>query len=169
MTNKENKMPQTWKAACKFLTQSISQHNNKVLKRSYRIFYGSKVPDISISNYVIRIYKYARCSEACIVVALIYIERLLKKNLEMTLDELSVHRLFLSAIILAIKFYDDEYYNNKFYAKMGGVACHDLNKLERKFIRYLDYDLTVKSELFEQYSKDLIERETINASHDNVQ
>ena len=61
-------------------------------------------------------------------------------------------------MVLAIKFSDDEYFNNKFYAKMGGISCKDLNKLETNFFQALNYDLTVMPETFEKYSNFLISK-----------
>ena len=64
----------------------------------------------------------------------------------------------LSAIVVAIKFWDDEYYKKKSYAEIGGVNNRDLNRLEAKFLHYLNYDLTVTPEVFERYTKELIQR-----------
>jgi len=34
--------------------------------------------------------------------------------------------------MLAKKFFDDAYHNNSYFAKVGGVACEELNQMELK-------------------------------------
>ena len=67
-----------------------------------------------------RIHKYASCSKECFILALIYIDRLIQRN-NFLLTELNVHRVVITAVLLAAKFFDDAYYNNAYYAKVGGV------------------------------------------------
>ena len=38
------------------------------------------------------------------------------------MTSLTVHRLLITAVMLAAKLMDDKYYNNAYYAKIGGVA-----------------------------------------------
>ena len=64
----------------------------------------------------------------------------------------------ISAIVLAIKFYDDNYYNNEYYSKIGGISCLEMNKLESELLSLLNFDLHVLPEVFEQYSQDLAAR-----------
>eukprot|EP00826_Nyctotherus_ovalis_P058095 TRINITY_DN7964_c0_g1_i12.p2 TRINITY_DN7964_c0_g1~~TRINITY_DN7964_c0_g1_i12.p2 ORF type:complete len:100 (+),score=20.26 TRINITY_DN7964_c0_g1_i12:232-531(+) len=87
-------MPESWAAVCKFFDQAIAQSKSeqKAPKKASRTFHGTKVPHISITGYITRIHKYAKCSESCLVIAFIYIQRLLKRNAEMTLNELNAHR-----------------------------------------------------------------------------
>ena len=70
--------------------------------------------------YLERIKKYARCSDSCFVVALIYIDRLIETQ-NVVLTSLNVHRLVITSLMLAAKFFDDLFYNNAFYAKLGGT------------------------------------------------
>jgi len=43
-----------------------------------RVFYSSRAPDVSIEDYVLRLWKYFQCSEECFVVALVYLDRVKK-------------------------------------------------------------------------------------------
>lgn len=47
---------------------------------------------------------------------------------------MDVFRLFLTALTLAAKYYDDCYYANKRYAEVGGVCTRELNSLEASFL-----------------------------------
>ena len=39
----------------------------------------------------------------------------------------NVHRLMITAVTIATKYYDDLYFKNTFYAKLGGIATDLLN------------------------------------------
>ena len=62
---------------------------------------------------------------------------------------------------MAIKFHDDEYYDNKFYAKVGGISCLDLNELESVFLKCLDYNLFIMPETYEERLNNLISNNEI--------
>ena len=79
---------------------------------------------ISFTDF--RIHKYASCSNECFILALIYIDRLIQRN-NFLLTELNVHRVVITAVLLAAKFFDDAYYNNAYYAKVGGVLVSEMN------------------------------------------
>ena len=58
--------------------------------------------------------------------------------------------------MLAAKFFDDKYYNNKYYALVGGIKNQELNLLERVFLENLQYQLFVLPEIFGKYSERLV-------------
>ncbi|KMZ80188.1 cyclin2 like protein [Plasmodium vivax India VII] len=114
-------------------------------------FHASKVPDISIKNYVERIGKYTGCSNECFVLLIIYLDRIVKVNEDISLSLLCIHRLLITATMIAAKFFDDLYYSNAFYAKVGGVSTEEINKLEGTFLHLIDYNLFVSSEEYDLY------------------
>ena len=63
----------------------------------------------------------------------------------MAVTSLTVHRLVITAVMLAAKLMDDKYYNNAFYAKIGGVTTSELNHMELEMLRMLDYRTFVSS------------------------
>jgi Cyclin len=87
--------------------------------------------------------------------ALIYIDRLIQRN-GFLLTELNVHRVIVTAILLAAKFFDDAYYNNAYYAKVGGVMVSEMNGLEVDFLFRINFSLHVPPELFQQYRVELL-------------
>ena len=101
-----------------------------------------------------RIHKYASCSNECFVLALVYIDRLIQRN-NFLLTELNVHRVVITAILLAAKFFDDAYYNNAYYAKVGGVLISEMNGLEVDFLFRINFSLHVPPELFHKYRAEL--------------
>ena len=102
-----------------------------------------------------RIHKYASCSTECFILALIYIDRLIQRN-SFVLSELNVHRVVITAVLLAAKFFDDAYYNNAYYAKVGGVHVSEMNSLEVDFLFRINFSLHVSPEVFHKYNAELI-------------
>eukprot|EP00899_Mesostigma_viride_P002226 jgi/Mesvir1/12003/Mv00307-RA.1 len=118
-------------------------------------FHGLRAPDISIRAYLERIEKYADCSPQSFVVAYVYIVRLCTMYPDFAITSTNVHRLLITAIMIAAKFLDDIYFNNSYYAKVGGISCAELNLLERNFLRCVDFDLNVTEQEFTWYLRHL--------------
>jgi len=122
-------------------------------------FHALKAPGIGILQYLERIHKYASCSSECFILALIYIDRLIQRN-NFLLTELNVHRVVITAVLLAAKFFDDAYYNNAYYAKVGGVLVSEMNGLEVDFLFRINFSLHATPELFEKYRAELLSHST---------
>lgn len=114
-------------------------------------FHGVREPAMGIKEYVIRVRKFFRCTRECYVLALIFIDRVIKRHAHITVSILSSHRLLICAMTLAAKFQDDEFYTNSFYAKVGGIQLEEMNSLELKMLQLLDYKLFVTPAEFEVY------------------
>lgn len=67
-----------------------------------------------------------------------------------------MHRVVITAILLAAKFFDDAYYNNAYYAKVGGVLVSEMNGLEVDFLFRINFSLHVTPELFHKYREELM-------------
>ncbi|KAK9282085.1 hypothetical protein L1049_004997 [Liquidambar formosana] len=124
------------------------------IKDVITIFHGSRAPTLSIRQYIDRIFKYSGCSPACFVIAHIYLDRFLQR-LDLHLTSLNVHRLLITGVMVAAKFIDDAFFNNAYYAKVGGVSTEELNRLEMKFLFSLDFRLQVSVETFKRYCSEL--------------
>lgn len=124
-------------------------------------FYSVRAPTISISDYLRRIATYFECSPECFVICLVYIDRLVRANPDFMITELNVHRLLVTSAMLAAKFFDDYYYNNSYYARVGGISSvREMNELEIRFMRLINYRLHVTPEDYERY------REYVNRAMD---
>ncbi|OEU10606.1 cyclin-domain-containing protein [Fragilariopsis cylindrus CCMP1102] len=118
-------------------------------------FHALKAPGIGVEAYLERVQKYASCSNECFILALIYIDRLIERN-NFLLTELNVHRVVITAILLAAKFFDDAYYNNAYYAKVGGVLVSELNGLEVDFLFRINFSLHASPDVFQKYKAELV-------------
>ena len=125
------------------------------------VFHAVHRPNISIRDYLARIQKYAGCTTESFVLCLVYIDRIIQKNKNYAISSLNVHRLLITAVMLAAKFSEDTYYNNAYYAKIGGVPCEELNKLELEFLFLVNFSLNVTAEVFEKYRLELV-RHTVS-------
>lgn len=118
-------------------------------------FHALKAPGIGVEAYLDRVHKYASCSNECFILALIYIDRLIERN-NFLLTDLNVHRVVITAILLAAKFFDDAYYNNAYYAKIGGLLVSELNGLEVDFLFRINFSLHVQPDVFAKYKAELV-------------
>jgi len=117
------------------------------MRDSVAAFDGLSRPEISIGHYLDRIFKYSGCSPSCFVIAHIYIDHFLHRTRAL-LNPLNVHRLIITTVMLAAKVFDDRYYNNAYYARVGGVSTRELNRLEMKLLFTLDFKLQVDPQTF---------------------
>ncbi|RDY13265.1 Cyclin-P3-1, partial [Mucuna pruriens] len=125
--------------------------NEKLLVSSTKsdpitMFHGSKAPNMSVTQYVERIFKYSHCSPSCFVIAQIYMDTFLHKTGGF-LTSFNAHRLLITSVMVAAKFLDDKYYSNAYYAKVGGVSTEEMNKME--------IELFVTRDLFLKYCEKL--------------
>lgn len=145
-----------------FLLTSVVEDNNSKINSlesassSASSFNVKKVPAISIKGYLERIAKYAPCSGHCFVLSLIYLDRIIENNKNFVISSRNVHRLLITSIMLASKFYEDRYMDNKFYARVGGIPVAELNQLEVDFVFLIHFELTVEPEVFNRYQCQLL-------------
>jgi hypothetical protein len=108
-------------------------------------FFNPVAPPITLDDYVKRIIHYTRVavSPVNIGVALMYIERIQKREL-CDINDNTIFRLFLTAFLVAFKRMDDPpVMKNKDYSKIAGVSLRELNEMEIIFVKALDFDLGV--------------------------
>ncbi|GAB4829601.1 hypothetical protein Ancab_019269 [Ancistrocladus abbreviatus] len=136
------------------LERSVQKNEMSQIKDVLTVFHGARAPSISIQQYIDRIYKYAGCSPSCFIVAYIYVDRYLERA-DAHLTSFNVHRLLITCITVAAKFIDDAFFNNAYYAKVGGVSTLEMNKLEMKFLFSIDFRLRVSVKTFQRYCSEL--------------
>ncbi|KAM7472022.1 hypothetical protein LguiA_010205 [Lonicera macranthoides] len=115
------------------------------------VFHGLSRPTISVQSYLDRILKYANCSPSCFVVAYVYLDRFTQRQPTLPINSFNVHRLLITSVMVAAKFLDDMYYNNAYYAKVGGITTTEMNFLEVDFLFGLGFHLNVTPTTFHTY------------------
>lgn len=128
--------------------ESGNAHLRHDFSRSYDYFCTMYVPSLSIERYVKHIVTYVPCSCEAFIFALAYLQRLHKAGFP--LHPRTIHRLFITALVIAIKTHDDQCFSMSFYAKLGGVHTEDLKGMEIQFLaNLLDFrtDISVEEYL----------------------
>jgi hypothetical protein len=108
-------------------------------------------PPMGIDDYLKRIHANFLCSDECYVIALVLVDRIGKIDAALKLCSLNVHRLVVCAVMLAAKFHDDIYAPNAYYAEVGGLGLKEMNQLEARLLKLLDWKVNVTSEEFREY------------------
>lgn len=122
------------------------------VQRAATVFDSSAIPPVGIEQYLLRLFKTFRCSDAAFIAALVVVDRLLEYEggrLPLTLR--NVHRIFFASLVVTVKYHEDLVYSNSHYAKAGGVHLKEVNRLEKVILAALDFDLRVTIEEYERY------------------
>ncbi|MDR3442425.1 MAG: hypothetical protein P4L65_05355 [Legionella sp.] len=105
-------------------------------------FYTVCVSAISLEEYLKRHLIYLRLKEHHLIYLCIYVDRFFANNSDY-LHPLNTHRVLTSLLLLAIKYTDDNHFNNVVHANCAGVTLTEINKLEVQALMILNYNLYV--------------------------
>jgi hypothetical protein len=139
-----------------FLTKIFSEiiEDNKHKKENLvkDCFYIKNLSNLKFIDYIKRIFKYLKPENSTIIISLMYIDILLnQKKDELFLTKNNIFKIYLTAIVLAIKYNEDDFYDNNYISKVGGVSFAEMNNLEREFLQIIDYRLYIDYCLFKRY------------------
>ena len=118
-------------------------------------FISKKIPSISIKDYIERLLKYTKTLNEIVIIVLIYLDTICAKH-KLNLNYYNIHKFIFASFIVAIKFYEDDYYSINYYAKLGGIPKKEAISLEYEFLSLIDFKLFVKQELYDKYYNNLI-------------
>ncbi|GAA5809599.1 hypothetical protein MFLAVUS_003010 [Mucor flavus] len=143
------------------LLERITKTNDRIQQTSrhtspYACFYARVIPNIDIQAYLVRILKYCPCANECFLSLLVYFDRMSRNSSGLRIDSFNIHRLVITGIMVASKFFSDVFYTNTRYAKVGGLPVSELNALELQFLKLNSFKLNVKVEELQQYGDQLL-------------
>lgn len=118
-------------------------------------FHSLQPPALSIEQFLERLLKHAMCSNETVILSLIYIDRIIEYNRSFVLTSLNIHRLLITSLMVAAKWFDDKYYTNSYYAMLGGISTAELNSLEINFLFLINFSLNVSEESYRRYFNEL--------------
>ena len=128
--------------------------------RGYRyepsVFHALQAPSVSPSDYLYRLIKHSHCTRSAFIIAFYYLERVAEKGVDLGINSLSVHRLLLTAVLLAIKYLEDVLYDNAHFAIVGGLDVQELNMLELDMLKVLNFRLHISPEEFTEFEQKLL-------------
>ena len=105
----------------------------------------------NIAEFIKALYDCAQFSPECCIICLVYINRLIAFT-EMPLQPTNWRPLMLCSLLVAQKVWDDRYLTNSDFAFIYPFfVTEEINKLEQKFLELIQYNVTVKSNLYAKY------------------
>ena len=104
-------------------------------------------------DYIIHCYRNLSFSSDLLILSMMILDKLLSKNFILT--PVNIHKIFFLCMMETQKYYSDENYKNKDYAKIGGMTADELLELELEFMNYMDFNIFIKDEDYKKYKKNL--------------
>lgn len=105
----------------------------------------------SIFQIIKSIYTIAEFSSECLVISLLYIERLCS-TAKMALLRNNWQPILLSAMVVAQKVWDDRCLSNADFSVIAAsYSLRDVNELERQFLEMLQYNVSISASLYASY------------------
>ena len=130
--------------------KNLENYSEILNKQSRMVFSSNIIPNISLQDYLIRIQTYSNVEKSTLIISLMYIDRLCNKA-NITLTYYNIHRILFSAILLSIKYNEDSFYDNKYYAQIAGVKTKELKTLEYNFAKMINCTFYISKEDYEKY------------------
>ncbi|KAI1269766.1 cyclin-domain-containing protein [Xylariaceae sp. FL1019] len=121
-------------------------------------FHSRTAPGISVLDYLQRLAKHATLTPPLLLSVVLYIDRLCAHYPDFTINTLTVHRFLITAATVAGKGLSDSFWNNSFYARVGGVKVAELKLLEVEFLYRVDWRIVPEHEMLKAYYRGLVDR-----------
>jgi len=146
------------------LVDAISNVLERVCERNDRFistiniltrFHVLREQDITIHSFLRRIAVTWSCSQESLVIALIYMDRLIQEDRCFMVNSLSIHRVIITSILLAVKFVEDSIRKNAYYGEVMYVTDKELNMLEIDFLFRIKFNLWIQKSLYDDYNNRL--------------
>jgi hypothetical protein len=116
-----------------------------------------QLPPIAFTDFVERLVQFMHCAEECFVIAVDYALRLADSG-AVALTPLTIHRVFGTCVVIAVKYHEDEFpYSMAYYAQVVGVSLCELCLMERFVLKHLDFSAFVSEEQYKRNAASLSE------------
>ena len=148
-------------------SKQLKNYKEILKKQSKMAFTANLIPNISVEKYLIRIQTYANMEKSTLIIGLILIDRLCQIS-NLTLTYYNIHRILFTAILVSIKYNEDSYFENKYYAEIAGVKLKELQLLEYHFISLIQFNLFIKNDLYKKYQLYLDNFDFENEENSNI-
>jgi hypothetical protein len=114
---------------------------------------------LTIKKYLENLVKVTQIESSTLIAMLIYIDRLCEIN-NFIINSFNVYRIIFSSFVIAIKYNEEKYFDNKFFSKLAGMSLTEMNLLESIYLNLIDYKLYISDEEFFIYCENI--HDTIN-------
>ena len=131
-------------------------YSSIIIRQKENIFSLKKKPSISITSYLRRIIMYSRIEMSTLFLSIVYLHKILEKNLFLT--DYNVYKLLSISILISLKYNEDKISNNTFYAQVFGISLRDVNSLEYSYLKLLDFCVFIDHQSIKQFFNYLYRR-----------
>lgn len=135
-------------AACEMVGLYLCNMAHATPHSTVRSMYDAvSEPKITLPCYFERIRHYSLATPESILCSVVLIKKIVANGLlQVTLQ--NVHRLFVTAVMVFAKFYDDEIDSNCRWARIAGLKRCEINNMEIMFLNHCQFDLRVSPDQF---------------------
>ena len=130
--------------------KNLENYKENMKQQKKSIFFSTEVPEISVLDYLYRIQNFSDAEDNTFILALIYIDKICE-TASIVLSENNIHRILFMSILTAIKYNEDLYYDNEYYAKIAGISTKELKKMELEYLKLIKFELYVNKSKFDKY------------------
>jgi hypothetical protein len=133
-----NQLSQTSKLLCGESTSTVSTHHyiTRIVRVLNEIYDRNDSTRIGLKSTGMNI----------LVLATIYIDRLLELQKTFVLHPLNLHRVIFAAVIASIKYSEDAVPDQKLMALIGGISTRQVQICESRFCKMLNYQFWIDPE-----------------------
>ena len=130
--------------------KNLENYKENMKQQKKSIFFSTEVPEISVLDYLYRIQNFSDAEDNTFILALIYIDKICE-TASIILSKNNIHRILFMSILTAIKYNEDLYYDNEYYAKIAGISAKELKKMELEYLKLIKFELYVNKSKFDKY------------------
>ena len=108
---------------------------------------------LDYEEFIVYCYKNLGFSSNLLILSMMNLDKLLTKNFILTSE--NIHKAFFMCMMETQKYYEDENFKNKDYAKVCGISTEELLQLELEFMNYMEFNLHITNEDYINYKNKL--------------
>jgi len=129
------------------------EYNNDEHNLLINAFNSKEFIDIPIYEFLTRIIMYFNCQDSSLIISLIYLDKLIMKNIN--INKYNIYQILFTCLLISVKYNEDNIYKNNYYSEIIGITLEELNLLEYNLYYLLDFNAYIKNETYEYYKKGL--------------
>ena len=130
--------------------KKLNDYNQIVISQSKMVFSAKSIPKISLLDYLNRIQTYCNIEYSTLICSLIFVDRICEIA-GITLTYYNIHRILFASVLTSIKYNEDIYYDNNYYAQVAGVRCKELNLIEFNYLELIEFQLFIEERQYLKY------------------
>ena len=128
----------------------IKNNQNKLVKTSF-----DSRSSLAFNDYFSRIIELVKPELSTLICCFIYIDKLCQKD-KFVISTNNLNKLFFISLYISIKFNEDVIFAINDFGVISALKIEEINKLEKKFLDLLNYDLLISYKDYETYKSYLI-------------